>query len=1032
MSRGRKAKKKTKLREQPTMASLRVKEEIGSLPIRHGLPGGSKSAVIRPWLCGGESAGQSAKSPSNSCGCDVSVYRQPRTAKKQRHLGTGLTNFFKGDELQRLRKVLQKSDLSNTPLLLGAIILGKLDVVKKLLKDGYPINSCTEDKKTPLMWAVSNKNLEMINLLVEHGADLTLVDKNRDNIALIAIQSPSWSETDFLDFWNSIHRKIDPGHTNIRGNTILHYAVKRQWDVLVELLRKEAGGGSLEDAEDALSHLAIGPETVEDAAEDPAKPSSSKNHASFGSIAGTLEKNAEVVPRRRVFKEDKDQSETHIEMTSDDVEETILYLSTLFEEIVRCYRRDWQRDRELGYPGYRDGQGDPAGSSEEERKIRQEEIARLNAILPKLENSYMKKLRDGWSSLTEKMRQTGSRDPRIFRGIAASLRVQLVTHHNSSGEDPDGNLERLSEQRKNPGTIGDGAMDCKGTLEELPGSRLESRTPARSHLMHRENSISEGSHSSERRAKVLEISQKDRCPLRSPSDPERHAGGHWGIFERERVPAEDASGGSGGVVCTAEMEEALRTRITMNSSCPLPELVRPDRSGASWSSREQQVVEGPPQKSSLAPVNESNYVNRFNNPNEPAPTSYVSRWDALVKSLRSQGEKSKPRESTLTLCSPEQRKFFVISPGGNFGSVELGLQADGRPLAIRRMLKELGVPVFSLLQPLLGLRHENLLPFIACTNVGSEVVLATPLCEYNLGEYLMYLKMSKRLEERARSLVLQFLSGLRFLHTGGEEAVVHGNIKPSNLMIDASGTLKLAEFGLWKALYRNGRPPSSSMIWFARESYRAYKEDQVLICTRATDVQVAGMVVHFILTGGLHPYGTQSEDILENIVRGCPRVQNQGCEVVDLVSWMLLYDPLERPSIEQVLTHVFFWESDKKWSFLLACAGVTVNGARLPLSLDTFHKDLETKPLFGQVKGNWLSALRAQFPYMRIDGDFEDSPTGLLNFLRNQMEVQPSVSHRMQQFLLRAFPALTLSLYRLLTTTRWLFHPVFLPYTKDQ
>lgn len=127
---------------------------------------------------------------------------------------------------------------TNTPLLLGAIILGKLDVVEKLIKDGCPVNSCTEDKTTALMWAVRNKHLEMINLLVKYGADITLLNDNEDNVALIAIQSTSWDQKDFLDFWSSINCKIDLDHANRMGNTVLHYAIERKWNVLIELIRK--------------------------------------------------------------------------------------------------------------------------------------------------------------------------------------------------------------------------------------------------------------------------------------------------------------------------------------------------------------------------------------------------------------------------------------------------------------------------------------------------------------------------------------------------------------------------------------------------------------------------------------------------------------------------------------------------------------------------------------------------------------------------------------------------------------------------
>lgn len=74
-------------------------------------------------------------------------------------------------------------------------------------------------------------------------------------------------------------------------------------------------------------------------------------------------------------------------------------------------------------------------------------------------------------------------------------------------------------------------------------------------------------------------------------------------------------------------------------------------------------------------------------------------------------------------------------------------------------------------------------------------------------------------------------------------------------------------------------------------------------CTKASDIQVAGMLTHFILTRGLHPFGIIADDILHNIIQGTPTLQTSECEVSDLISWMLLYEASERPTIRQVLMY---------------------------------------------------------------------------------------------------------------------------------
>lgn len=110
------------------------------------------------------------------------------------------------------------------------------------------------------------------------------------------------------------------------------------------------------------------------------------------------------------------------------MESTLSHLTVLFEEIVNRYREIWSQDRSLGYPGFRGGQGDSAATIDELMSLRREEIARLNTILPKLEESYLQKLRDCWSSLASRMRLIGGRDREKFGEYVTSIQIQLLTH----------------------------------------------------------------------------------------------------------------------------------------------------------------------------------------------------------------------------------------------------------------------------------------------------------------------------------------------------------------------------------------------------------------------------------------------------------------------------------------------------------------------------------------------------------------------------------------------------------------------------
>lgn len=74
------------------------------------------------------------------------------------------------------------------------------------------------------------------------------------------------------------------------------------------------------------------------------------------------------------------------------------------------------------------------------------------------------------------------------------------------------------------------------------------------------------------------------------------------------------------------------------------------------------------------------------------------------------------------------------------------MDRSGRALAIKRISRQqaqCGRAVLAHVRPLVQMKHKNVLQYTACEFLGQELVIATPLCEFNLGEYLMCLKMNR-------------------------------------------------------------------------------------------------------------------------------------------------------------------------------------------------------------------------------------------------------------------------------------------------
>lgn len=65
----------------------------------------------------------------------------------------------------------------------AAAYKGQLEYAKLLIENGSDVNLLTEQKMSPLIYAVQSKNIELIQLLVNEGADVSV----RDNYGKTAI-----------------------------------------------------------------------------------------------------------------------------------------------------------------------------------------------------------------------------------------------------------------------------------------------------------------------------------------------------------------------------------------------------------------------------------------------------------------------------------------------------------------------------------------------------------------------------------------------------------------------------------------------------------------------------------------------------------------------------------------------------------------------------------------------------------------------------------------------------------------------------
>ncbi|XP_014245492.1 uncharacterized protein LOC106664340 isoform X2 [Cimex lectularius] len=367
-----------------------------------------------------------------------------------------------------------------------------------------------------------------------------------------------------------------------------------------------------------------------------------------------------------------------------------------------------------------------------------------------------------------------------------------------------------------------------------------------------------------------------------------------------------------------------------------------------------------------------------------------------------------------------------IAEGGNFGVVYLGLDLCSTvPLVVKKVSTKtivdqiIAASLKNLIKTLIELHSDHLLPYTHFIEIKDQLVLATPLCERNLGEYMFTVKRSARFNLNVACMMIrQIIEGIHFLH-GQPTPIVHGNLKPSNILVDAHERLRLSEFGIGTILYQRTQPQIGTVIWWAQETFWYYRNHHKLLVSKLSDIQVCGMIAHYIVTGGIHPYGRFPHEIMHNLEAAQPRLALEHEEIKDLITWMLSHKPHERPMISMVLRHVFLWDKEKRWRFILTCAGVAPENRKLSISVSRFHECLDIYAKQNNVHTRWVKMVECQLiGLVPSKLDYADTISGLLSMLRDTLPSSAS-------WFLSVFPSIPLTLYRLIEHTPWMKHKDF-------
>ena len=262
------------------------------------------------------------------------------------------------------------------------------------------------------------------------------------------------------------------------------------------------------------------------------------------------------------------------------------------------------------------------------------------------------------------------------------------------------------------------------------------------------------------------------------------------------------------------------------------------------------------------------------------------------------------------------RSFVAEEPfslgAGSFGTcVYVGLMEDGSEVAVKRMLIQACKSTAENEKKILTLVDAKKSPFVVSYRHffkdSTFMYLVLDLCEETMYDYVHSCSL-EYLQKHGKIMIKEILTGLMFLHS---QRILHRDLKPQNILVDIDCHMKLSDFGISRVMNENETRvltvASGTQGWMAAEVIDIISKGGKGDYRRKSDVQVAGMLAHFILTKGEHPFGS-FHDRMTNILKANPvNLKNlDDLAAREFVQTLISHNISDRPHAHEALEHFYF------------------------------------------------------------------------------------------------------------------------------